>query len=109
MQLKINECTRKNLCVDCDNEKCWFHGKLIADCPKHRCDRPEHLFEDCETCAFLKRFQKDMRKEYERRAEMTTKCCDNCIHYHWYYDYCDKYDCEVDAREVHDCFAERRE
>lgn len=31
---------------------------------------------------------------------MTTKCCDNCIHYHWYYDYCDKYECEVDARSV---------
>lgn len=39
---------------------------------------------------------------------MNQKCCDNCLHYHWYYDYCDKYDCEVDAREVHDCFAERR-
>ena len=30
--------------------------------------------------------------------------CDNCKHYHWYYDRCDKWDCEVDAREVHDCF-----
>ena len=39
---------------------------------------------------------------------MNQKCCDNCLHYHWYYDYCDKYNCEVDAREVHDCFAERR-
>lgn len=29
--------------------------------------------------------------------------CDECIHYHWYYDYCDKWDCEVDAREVHNC------
>lgn len=30
--------------------------------------------------------------------------CDNCKHYHWYYDYCDKWKCEVDAREVHNCF-----
>ena len=37
------------------------------------------------------------------------KCCDNCTHYHWYYDYCDKWKCEVDAREVHDCFKSRLE
>lgn len=29
--------------------------------------------------------------------------CDGCKHYHWYYDYCDKWHCEVDAREVHNC------
>ena len=34
---------------------------------------------------------------------METNCCDNCIHYHWYYDKCDKWDCSVDAREVHEC------
>lgn len=33
--------------------------------------------------------------------------CDNCIHYHWYYDYCDKWKCEVDAREVHGCIERR--
>lgn len=38
----------------------------------------------------------------------TDKCCDNCMHYHWYYDYCDRFECEVDAREVHDCFTERK-
>lgn len=26
------------------------------------------------------------------------KCCDNCIHYHWYYDKCDKWNCIVDGR-----------
>ena len=30
--------------------------------------------------------------------------CDNCKHYCWYYDKCGKWDCEVDAREVHQCF-----
>ena len=40
---------------------------------------------------------------------MDGKCCDNCIHYHWYYDKCDKWDCEVDARECHSCFEERKE
>ena len=31
---------------------------------------------------------------------MSEKCCDTCKYYHWYYDYCDKYDCKVDARAV---------
>ena len=30
--------------------------------------------------------------------------CDNCEYYDWYYDHCRKFDCEVDAREVHNCF-----
>lgn len=34
--------------------------------------------------------------------------CDNCEYYSWYYDRCEKWNCEVDAREVHNCF-ERRE
>ena len=28
------------------------------------------------------------------------KCCDTCKRYHWYEDWCDKYECEVDARNV---------
>lgn len=58
----IKECHRKNLCIDCDNEACWFHGKLIADCPKYHCDRPPEQVEDCESCAFLKRYTADMRE-----------------------------------------------
>ena len=30
--------------------------------------------------------------------------CDKCKYYIWYYDRCEKWDCEVDGREVHDCF-----
>lgn len=30
--------------------------------------------------------------------------CDNCKHYNWYYDRCNKWECEVDARAVHNCF-----
>ena len=33
--------------------------------------------------------------------------CDECKHYCWYYDYCDKWGCEVDAREVHNCCDKR--
>ena len=32
--------------------------------------------------------------------QQNKKCCDTCKHYHWYYDKCDKYDCEMDARSV---------
>ena len=65
IKISMSECTRNNLCVDCDNERCWFHGQLIADCPKYRCDRPPELSEDCESCAFLKEYQKIMRGERE--------------------------------------------
>ena len=37
------------------------------------------------------------------------KNCDNCKHYEWYYDYCKKWKCEVDDREVHSCFERRGE
>lgn len=30
--------------------------------------------------------------------------CDDCKHYRWYYDRCEKFGCEVDYREVHNCF-----
>ena len=30
--------------------------------------------------------------------------CDNCKYYEWYYDHCRKWDCEIDAREVHNCY-----
>ena len=28
------------------------------------------------------------------------KCCDNCIYYNWYYDYCKLWNVEIDARSV---------
>lgn len=34
--------------------------------------------------------------------------CDNCTHYHWYWDYCDKWKCKVDARAIYDCFEPRK-
>ena len=30
----------------------------------------------------------------------THRCCDNCIYYNWYYNRCNKYDCEMDERSV---------
>lgn len=30
--------------------------------------------------------------------------CDKCKHYNWYYDKCTKWDCQVDFREVHNCY-----
>lgn len=33
--------------------------------------------------------------------------CDYCQHYKWYWDWCEKWKCEVDAREIHGCFEKR--
>lgn len=30
--------------------------------------------------------------------------CDNCKHYDWYYNYCEKLRCEIDTKDVHNCF-----
>jgi len=30
--------------------------------------------------------------------------CDNCKHYRWYYDRCDKWDVEVNPLSVHNCW-----
>ena len=54
MDVKISECHSNNLCIDCDDKKCWYAGKLIADCPLWRCNREGELFEDCESCELLK-------------------------------------------------------
>lgn len=28
------------------------------------------------------------------------KCCDTCIYYHWYYDHCEIWGCDVDSRSI---------
>lgn len=30
----------------------------------------------------------------------SNKCCDNCIYYHWYYDFCELWNVKVDARSI---------
>lgn len=62
--LTLKECTRQNLCIDCDNTECYRAGQLIADCPKYHCDRNGVLFEHCETCGFLRNYQEEMREYY---------------------------------------------
>lgn len=69
MGLKIDECTRQNLCADCDDESCIRHGDPGQDCPKYHCDIPEPRTLDCENCPFLKRYQEDMREFYRRENE----------------------------------------
>ena len=32
--------------------------------------------------------------------------CDKCKFYNWYYDWCAKWQCEVDGRAVYPCFIE---
>ena len=35
---------------------------------------------------------------------LTKMNCDGCKYYRWYYDHCDKWDCKVNEKEVHNCF-----
>ena len=37
------------------------------------------------------------------------KNCDNCKWYSWYYDWCKKFEVEVDAKSAHNCFEGREE
>lgn len=62
-EISLSECTRQNLCCDCDNEKCALHGKKEADCPKYRCGSL-----DCENCDFLNEYIKEMRDYYKGKG-----------------------------------------
>ena len=55
--VEINRCTRKNLCVDCNDPDCLLAGDAEADCPKWRCDNPTM---DCENCEDLKEYKEWM-------------------------------------------------
>lgn len=40
-------------------------------------------------------------------SEVKSVDCDECKHYVWYYDHCEKWNCKVDPREVHNCYVKR--
>lgn len=63
-EFTLSECTRKNLCCDCDNARCTRIGDKGADCPKWICDNPNGL-DNCDNCDFIDNFIEEMRKEYE--------------------------------------------
>ena len=69
----ISECTKNNMCVDCDDDSCKFKGNLRADCPKYKCDRGGALesgigYEDCESCLFMKKWAEGQRRYYKLLA-----------------------------------------
>ena len=61
--ITLSECTRQNLCVDCDNTKCHHAGDIGADCPKWRCDMPEY---QCEECPWIREYVKKVREQDDK-------------------------------------------
>ena len=40
---------------------------------------------------------------------MNNQCCDNCTYYQWYYDWCEKWHCEVDFRSKCNSYTNEKE
>lgn len=64
MKYTIKPCTRKNLCVDCDDAECQLAGVARADCPKQSCDNP---IGDCNTCVFMKQYRQSWGRNIRRK------------------------------------------
>jgi hypothetical protein len=71
--LEMNECIEDKLCVDCEDTNCIFAKKIISDCPKYYCDREEDDYEDCETCEFIKEFQKYERERLKNERSLSNE------------------------------------
>ena len=56
-------CKRKNLCFDCDDEKCYNRGQAMADCVQRDCVHTPRF--DCENCDYIKNYRKEMREYYK--------------------------------------------
>lgn len=69
--MEAKECKRKNLCYDCNDNKCALAGDPMADCPKYECDREEYFFEDCDSCGFIKRYRAEYRRMLEEENEQS--------------------------------------
>lgn len=65
--MRIAECKKQNLCIDCEDENCFLARKIESDCPKHTC-----LNYDCKNCDFIKDYQKTMRAEYEKTTVISS-------------------------------------
>lgn len=62
-EFTLTECTRKNTCYDCENERCSLVGEKMSDCPKYHCDNPNGTY-DCDHCAFIDEFIEMERESY---------------------------------------------
>lgn len=67
MQHLLCECGNKVLCVDCTDEKCFFSGKTMSDCPRYGCNNKPMY--DCEHCETVKQYQKNFREKQKSTEE----------------------------------------
>lgn len=64
--MTAHECTRNNLCIDCDDTHCVFAGSEVADCPRYpTCDLLRYHEMDCYKCGWNKRYIEKMRGIYD--------------------------------------------
>jgi len=47
-------------CRDCTDSECVNSGDIYSDCPKYRCNRVGDGFMNCEHCAFVDHYIKDV-------------------------------------------------
>lgn len=68
-EIQLDTCTKNILCVDCRDTTCLHAGKIMADCPKYKCDNDVLL--DCEHCKFLKQLTKTIRRNAKYEAALS--------------------------------------
>jgi hypothetical protein len=61
--ITMTDCTKTCFCKDCTDRECFHHGKCEADCPKYRCDLPEPLTDQCDTCEWLDRWYEEVSEK----------------------------------------------
>ena len=65
-EIQLDTCTKNILCLDCRDTTCLHAGKIMADCPKYKCDNDVLL-----DCKFLKQLTKTIRRNAKYEAALS--------------------------------------
>lgn len=62
--MDISICKRNNLCVDCDDNKCWHCGDKVSDCPRYpQTCKIRQQIDSCDECTWIDSYIEKVRKE----------------------------------------------